>query len=273
MLTINQYKKFIIYPSWACLYYQWEELPFLLKNPLSWSKLNQADLQFLNYFDQENKYGFNLIDGNLGGGIIVHDIEMNPENPNCYKPDSKRWLGQLVLNKETVYNCVRGISVTKLYPVHVCFLTPRKLPQRLARLMDIKQPREYECWGGVNHIKSAGDNVYGCITIKGNISNKIRKKLEILPNLAKGFNIIVTILPSVPATISEEIAPWFQQTEYEFIWFSLNTPYQTIDHNFACLFYCALSLRKSVGKSLLSIQLLGQLESQLQSSLPWCRQQ
>lgn len=267
MLQYEKDKCFVIYPSWAKVGYEWKDAERIFADPIGSGFMKLSDFRDPSLLESDEFRQYELISGNAGGGIITLPMKLY-ETGNFYGLACMAHFELVYFDRNNFIdgNAVPGIPVEREWPINVSYMTP--VPNRLIAKFDksFNQPT-YVCWGAVQHVESAGDCVYAAIVTKGSAKDfEIRHK-DYFIDLAAGFDMSLRYIGETPEPIKDEKPYWFTDVKNKYYWFALDTHPDGMNRCFAYLYYCALTLRKQMGKKMMAIVLAAQMPFDPKSSL------
>jgi hypothetical protein len=237
---------YIIYPSWAAPAYSWQGLRGLLADPIRSGYLEPGrDLEFFWAHGYPRvPQRFTLTDGPCGGGIILWEGDPRADR-------GWRWLPIAILQSEADLRLPPGMDgIYRTFDAQVVAIEPHGggLPKR---------PALYTCGASTEHVESAGQSVYWVLCVAG--ARKI-KGLESLPEWAGSFGIKVDRSAEVPADVLTDSGAWFADSACDRIWFDVSGGGDGVGYHFAVLVYLAYHLRRTAGRSVVSVHLLADIE-------------
>jgi len=255
MLTLDNDREFVVYPSWAKLPYAWNRLPGLLWNPKKSGFL--GDGYFSDYPMKPPKMDF--LDGPAGGGVIVVN-----------KPRDERWLGGLVLVSHA-NRCIpngRALVASDPFGLVVTYLEPYEDPPEV-QLGLRPRPKLYLCGATPEHAESAGTSIFWLASLEKR--RRARSDLAEVPRWASAFGLSVTVLAGVPEQLRAETTDWFlEPAEFDYVWFQVASSDRSAGYHFAVLVYVALHAR-SVVKPLRAMHLVADIEGRPLFRKTWHR--
>jgi hypothetical protein len=253
---------YFVYPSWAELSYSWEDLPRYLSDPLNCPLIRddpnrqRRDWRELGFPIPAKP--FDLISGPAGGGIVRAHIRRR-----------ERWLPGIILGTEANICPAQGtITVPDESAPAVCYLEP--MDTGAWQFGAGERKKLYLCSASPEHAYSASDDVYWVLGYRK--AKKEPKGVSELPQLASHFGLTAAEVPSLSASLRDEVAPWFVSPDYEYKWLRVEGGEQTVDYQFAVVLYLALHLRKVAGPRLSYMHLVADIEGRLNIRGPyWSR--
>lgn len=250
---------YVVYPSWAStsLSYKWQNLPRLLADPLNSGYVaNSDDPEY--YWEccgyPRTPQPFKLIDGPVGGGIVMWEGDANAGR-------GWRWLPIVVLESEANLRLPNGMdSIWKQFDAQVVCMEPHGWGIGGG-------PKLYRCAVSTEHVDSAGESVYWLLCLKE--GKRIAKGVGEIATWAAGFGLTVVLMFEVSTALLAESEPWFNGSSVRRIWFEVHGGGGEVGYQFAILVYIAYHLRWVGGTSVLSMHLVSDIEGKPNSRRLW----
>ncbi|MBN1125285.1 MAG: hypothetical protein JXA82_09770 [Sedimentisphaerales bacterium] len=254
MLTIEENKKFLIFPSWLNVAYTWEDIPAIIQDPfkhnLAWK---------YNYTKEEIEgYGYSfdvpvdILNGPCGGGILVQ-----------HPPKGKAWAvrGALTFDKgadirspQYLESYGREFRYNKLNVAH---LEHRAHAGSLYRFD--KPPKNPMLYCSVEHTDCLIDSeMYWLVT--GRSPGKSEMLYE-LPTWAKAFDVDLKIVSKVDSALEEFIKSWVPD-KLKHVWLRLTSNNRGLGFHFAVLMYFGFHLATTEKRRMKSMHLLADIEGE-----------
>jgi hypothetical protein len=242
MLHKDKKIMYYVYPSWAQLSYKWEDLPRLMSDPLASGYLDpRHDWLGLGY--PERIQPFQLIDGPVGGGIVV-----------AHKELMEKWLPAAILGSEADLAGPRAMSAIR-ENYNVCYLDPRDEPGWELGLG--KKQKYYPLGASAEHVESMPDSIFWLVGFRPG-KNQL-PGLDDVVGSGKHFGFQVERLDSPPPSLRDETGHWLN-SKYEYAWFGVQGGGDGFGYHFAVLLYIGYHLCVVAGRRMAFVHLLASIE-------------
>ena len=267
----NRY--YLIYPSWAKLWFDWKDAEKLFQDPTGSGLMLPSDFDAPPQLTSPVYQDYELLPANDGGGIIV--LPLKDENPPIYKGLACMTHSEIIFCEKDNFiesHCIEGVEHRADFPVYITFLTPCQV-SLLKHYDRHYYQKRYICSGTFEHLESAKDNAF--VAIVENLPSRrdlAANYQSLFTQIAGSFGLKVRYIGDTPPVINGEKPHWFRFTKYRYYWFLLEKHPVDVQRCFAMLFYCGLSLRKAIGKRMVSIVLAAQIETFPKSNLAFMKQ-
>ncbi|MFO1006052.1 MAG: hypothetical protein U0929_08840 [Planctomycetaceae bacterium] len=255
MLTAEPHCKYIVWPSWANDFsFGWADMPRLLGDPLSSGMLDRNSLESIRRGELLCDPGpLKFWDGVFGNGIIQY-----------FPAPTRRWIGESMLWREASLSLPVGIMY-QYRPAGVASISyiHQRNDVRLRFMGSGKPlPKEYPCGTQIDHVESAGRDIYW--VIEHTRAKKRPAGLELIPQmaLAFGYEIEPNVAPS--QGVIDETSKWLDQT-LSYQWFQVRKGPSLAGFQWASLYYCALHIRMTAGSRVKNAHLFAQIEGEPRS--------
>jgi len=270
MLKTDNNKKYIVFPSWLQPTYKWDDLPEILSNPFKYDDSSKA-YRLLGRIEEQWEYlrkcgyperpqDFELLDGPVGGGIIVVDISQN-----------KRWLGYHALTFD------KGVDVTSANMMldggdwyvknNVGYLEDTTDPGYW--LATGKRRRDFDIAACAEHIESMSDSIIWLVRYERSKTNKEIRGLEDIAKWAKHFGLEVKRIDRLPEYVKDsELALWCKNSRFQSAFFEVSGGGEKFGFHFAVMLYIGLHLRYVAGRRMSSMFLLAAIEGKPKPYFP-----
>ena len=258
-MLIREFKRqYFIYPAYAELNYQWKDLPTFFKDPCRYSdswQLNPYDPGEYGY--PEKIQPFELIDGPVGGGIIIAHIGFMGKV-------MEKWLPAIILTEGANLCCPDSMYETKDF--NICYLEP--IYNRAADYGVEKKVKQYHIGSTVEHIDSASGHVYWLFNLVP--GHKNIQAIKSVPLWAKHFGLEVERISKIPEEVATEIDEWLLERNTQYICFDVKSCKDSMGYNFAVLVYIGLHLASLAPRRIKRVHLLAEIEGKIRSEW-WSR--
>lgn len=260
MLIREPKRQYFVYPAYAKFSYQWKDLPTFFTDPCRYSEswqLNHTREDIRKYGYPETIQPFELIDGPVGGGIIIAHI-------GFVGKISEKWLPHIILLEEA--NLCRPDSMYETKDFNVCYLEPKY--KRAADYGVGQKVKQYHIGSTVEHIDSASGRVFWLFNVVP--GHKDIPVLADVPLWAKHFGMKVERMAEIPEKVAAEVGEWFFERNTQYICFDVKSSNNSMGYNFAVLIYLGLHLTSLAPRQIKRAHLLADIEGKIRSEW-WSR--
>ena len=197
---------------------------------------------------------FELIDGPVGGGIILAHIDRD-----------ERWLPYRALTFD------KGVDLSTPQPMreeerdggvqyNVAFLEATYDPGWA--LATGKRRKHYQLGSSVEHIESMPDSIFWLIGFKPSKTMKEIRGLGDIPVWGEHFGLEVERLSELPEEVREETAHWLNTKDNQYAYFSVKGGGNGFGYHFAVAVYIGYHLCVVAGRRMRYIHLLSSIEGE-----------
>jgi hypothetical protein len=262
MLIREPKRQYFVYPAYAKFQYKWKDLPVLFTDPCKYSESWQTNpFNPKEYGYPETIQPFELVDGPVGGGIIIAHTGFVGE-----RKIPEKWLPAIILIEGA--NLCSPDSMYETKDFNVCYLEP--MYNEAADYGVGRQVKQYHIGSTVEHIDSASGRIFWLFKVVP--SRKDMPGLADVPLWAKHFGMEVERMAEIPPKVVAEVGEWLveRDTQYMCICFDVKSSKNSMGYNFAVLIYIGLHLASLAPRRMGRVHLLAEIEGNVRSEW-WSR--